>query len=539
MVSSGTAPLRAGKAPLSPLQYVRRAASVYADRLCVVDGGTRLTYADFARRCVSLAAGLRALGLAPGAMAAVLAPNTHRALLCYSAVPLAGGVLVPLNTRLTAGDYRYILSHAGAEILLADPSLADAARTLAAALPLKIVWLSADAPPGDCASDALGAAAPDRDAAALWEAVDAIDEDAPITINYTSGTTARPKGVLLTHRLTALNVVDVVVHGRLTMDDVYLHTLPMFHVNGWGAVWAVTAAGAAHVCLPKVDPPEVVRLIDACGVTVAFAAPTVLVMLGGDPGTKAWRPRQRVRWYVGGAPPPAALIERMEQELGFEVVHVYGLTETGPWLTVCEWRRAWNDEPLPARAARKARQGVGQLLTGRVRVVRDDMREVARDGREAGEIVVRGPTVTPGYYRDPEATAAAFAGGWFHTGDLAVVHPDGYIQIVDRKKDLIVSGGENVSSVEVEGVLYQHPAVLEAAVVAAPDPIWGEVPKAVVVLRPGARATADELIAFARERLAHFKAPKAVEFADALPKTATGKVQKYLLRGAPGATRPA
>jgi len=526
-------------APLSPLQFFRRAADVYGDRPAVVDGGERYPYAVFADRCLRLAAALREIGLGPGDRAAVLAPNTHRALECYTAVPLAGGVLVPMNTRLGAADYRYIAGHAGCRVLLADPSFADLAGSLRDDLGLRVVTLGEKAAAGAAAGvEDLIAGAPPGRSGRLLDGIDALDENAPISINYTSGTSGHSRGVIMTHRMTALNVLDVLVHARLGGDDVYLHTLPMFHVNGWGGVWAVTAAGARHVCLPRVDPPAIVRLIDAEGVTVAFAAPTVLVMLGGDPSTQGWRPRQRVRWYVGGAPPPAALIKRCEEELGFEIVHVYGLTETGPWLTVCEWRAAWDDRPLAERAALKARQGIGQIAAGRVRVVRDDLADVARDGAEIGEIVVRGPTVTPGYYRDPEATAAATAGGWFHTGDLAVVHPDGYAQIVDRKKDLIISGGENISSVEVEGVLYQHPAVLEAAVVASPDPVWGEVPRACVVLRSGAHATAGELIAFCRERLAHFKAPKAVEFVDALPKTATGKIQKYLLRARADAAGP-
>lgn len=523
------------RAPLSPLQYFRRSAEVYCDRLAVIDGDGRLTYGAFARRCLRLAAGLRASGLAPGHRAAVLAPNTHRALECYYAVPLAGGVLVPLNTRLRPEDYRYILTHSGCRTLLADPAFAQTAQAVAGDAPLRIITLG-ERPPGGArgvTSEELMASSGDTEVDRIAGSIDEIDENAPITINYTSGTTAHPKGVVLTHRLTALNVLDVMIHARLTLHDVYLHTLPMFHVNGWGGVWAVTAAGATHVCLATLEPAAIVGLIDACGVTMACAAPTVLVMLGGDPCTRNWRPRQAVRWYVGGAPPPAALIQRMEEELGFEIVHVYGLTETGPWLTVCEWRPEWKGLPVDERARIKARQGVGQLLTGQVRVVRPDLTGVARDGAEVGEIVVRGPTVTPGYYQDPQATEDAFAGGWFHTGDLAVVHPDGYIQIVDRKKDVIISGGENVSSVEVEGTLYQHPAVLEAAVVAAADPKWGEVPRAFVVLRPGRRATAEELIAFCRGRLAHFKAPKFLEFVEALPKTATGKIQKYLLRAAP------
>jgi fatty-acyl-CoA synthase len=534
--------------PLSPLQFFRRAADVYGDRPAVVDGTLRYTYAAFADRCLRLAAALRDGLITPGDRAALLAPNTHRALECYTAVPLAGGVIVPLNTRLGPSDYRYIVEHAGCRVLLADPAFAGTARSLESALGLKVVTLAAEA--AEAAAGAaqnaapaltvenLIAGAPQGRHGRLLDAVDDIDENAPISINYTSGTSGRSKGVIMTHRMTALNVLDVVVHARLSGEDVYLDTLPMFHVNGWGAVWATAAAGAAHVCLPRVDPSEVVRLIDAEGVTLAFAAPTVLVMLGGDPSTQGWRPKQRVRWYVGGAPPPAALIKRCEEELGFEIVHVYGLTETGPWLTVCEWRAVWDARPLADRASIKARQGIGQIAAGRVRVAREDLSEVARNGREIGEIVVRGPTVTPGYYRDPEATAAATAGGWFHTGDLAVLHPDGYAQIVDRKKDLIISGGENISSVEVEGVLYQHPAVLEAAVVALPDPLWGEVPRACVVLRPGARVDAAELIAFCRERLAHFKAPKQVDFMEALPKTATGKIQKYLLRAVPSPAAP-
>ena len=517
---------------------------MYADRLAVVDGPERLTYAAFAERCLRLTAGLRESCIEPGDRVGVLAPNTHRALECYTAVPLAGGVIVPMNTRLSPADYRYIAEHAGCRVLLADPAFADVARMLRQALGLRVVTLAAeggaataDGPPGPRVDDVI-AGAPRGQDARLLDAIDDLDENAPISINYTSGTSGHAKGVIMTHRMTALNVLDVLFHARLSGDDVYLHTLPMFHVNGWGGVWAVTAAGARHVCLPRADPAAIVRAIDAEGVTVAFAAPTVLVMLGGDPSTHGWRPRQGVRWYVGGAPPPAALIKRCEEDLGFEIVHVYGLTETGPWLTVCEWRKAWDDRPLPERAAIKARQGIGQVAAGRVRVAREDLSEVAHDGAEIGEIVVRGPTVTPGYYRDPEATAAATSGGWFHTGDLAVVHPDGYAQIVDRKKDLIISGGENISSVEVEAVLYQHPAVLEAAVVAVPDPKWGEVPRACVVLRPGASATAGQLIAFCRDRLAHFKAPKHVDFMDALPKTATGKIQKYLLRAA-GTPHPA
>jgi fatty-acyl-CoA synthase len=518
------------RTPLTPLQFVRRAVDIYADRVAVVDGSRRFTYAQFGQRCGQLAVALRTLGLAAGDRVAVLSPNTHRALEVYTAVPLAGCVVVPLNTRLREADYEYILRHSGTRLLLADPGFSEVAQSLARRVEgLRVVRLDAEG------SDALMAEVSGAAAQAAWRRAEEVDEHSPVTLNYTSGTTAHPKGVVLTHRNAALNVLNVVVHGRLRLEDVYLHVLPMFHVNGWGAVWAVSAVGARHVCLAKVDPPEVFGLVDREGVTVAFSAPTVLVMLLNDPAARGWKPRQNLRWYVGGAPPPAALIARAEGELGIEVVHVYGLTETGPWLTVCEWRREWDSLPLEERAALKARQGVGQLLCGEVAVVREDLSEVARDGREVGEIVVRGPTVMDGYYQDPQATAEAFRGGWFHTGDLAVVHPDGSLQIVDRKKDIIISGGENISSVEVEAVLYQHPAVMEAAVVGVPDPKWGEVPKAFVVLRPGMEATAAELVAFCRDRLAHFKAPKAVEFVSELPKTATGKIQKFLLRARAGA----
>ena len=534
---------------LSPLLFFQRATRVYGSRVGVIDGDGRWTYREFARRCIGLAWGLHALGVRPGDRVAVLSPNTHRALECYYAVPLAGAVLVPLNIRLAMEDYRYILQHSEAQVLFADPELAPAARSLAEAFPeLKVVLLAAASGkdeaftgegPGAVAADAQGWALTSE---ALirqhWPGeelqppidLEELDEESLITLNYTSGTTAHPKGVMLTHRNAALNVVDFIVHGRLTVNDVYLHTLPMFHVNGWGGVWAVTAVGATHVCLPRIDVPRIVQLIDTLGVTMACAAPTVLVMLDSHQATAGWRARRPVRWYIGGASPPAAVIRAVEERLGFEIIHVYGLTETSPWLSVCEWREEWDALPAEQRAAIKARQGIGQLMAGEVRVVRPDLSDVAADGKEVGEIVVRGPTVMKGYYRDPEATRQVMEGGWLHTGDLAVMHPDGYIEIVDRAKDIIISGGENVSSLEVESVLYQHPAVLEAAVVAAPDPKWGEVPKAFVVLRPGARASAEELLQFCRERMAHFKAPKSVEFVESLPKTATGKIQKYVLR---------
>ncbi|MDR7392321.1 MAG: AMP-binding protein [Armatimonadota bacterium] len=393
------------RAPLSPLQFVRRAVGVYGDRVAVVDGPGRFTYAEFKDRCGRLALALRELGLGRGDRVAILSPNTWRALEVYTAAPLAGCVLVPLNTRLREADYEYILRHSGTRLLLVDPGFGEVAHALADRIDgVQVVELT------DGGSEALLDQVPSAAAARIWHEVDDLDEASAITLNYTSGTTANPKGVILTHRNTALNVLNLVVHGRLRLDDVYLHVLPMFHVNGWGAVWAVSAAGARHVCLAKVDPPEVFRLIDQEGVTVAFSAPTVLVMLLNDPAARGWRPRQELRWYVGGAPPPAALIARAEDELGIEVVHVYGLTETGPWLTVCEWRREWDALPLEERAARKARQGVGQLLCGEVAVVREDLSPWHGTGGRWGRSWCADPpswTATTGIRRPPRRRSPA------------------------------------------------------------------------------------------------------------------------------------
>jgi fatty-acyl-CoA synthase len=332
---------------------------------------------------------------------------------------------------------------------------------------------------------------------------------------------------MLSHRALVCNALDTIIHFDIGYSDVYLHTLPMFHANGWGGIWAVTGMGGTHVALRKIDASDIYAKIARYGVTFACAAPTVLVAIASAaearPGALAG-----LRIGTAGAPPPAAVLERIDS-LGARVTHVYGLTETGPFLTVCEWKPEFGALPPAEQARLKARQGISQLLAD-TRVLDGSLREVPHDGRTVGEICARGHILMTGYYDQPDETAKAFAGGWFHSGDLAVVHPDGYIEIVDRGKDVIISGGENISSVEVEGVLYQHPAVLEAAVIAVPDAKWGEVPHAVVVLRADARATEEEIVAFARARLAHFKAPKRVDFVDALPKTATGKTQKFQLR---------
>nr|MDQ2907555.1 AMP-binding protein [Chloroflexota bacterium] len=368
-----------------------------------------------------------------------------------------------------------------------------------------------------------------------------ITENDLLTINYTSGTTSRPKGVMITHRNAYMNTVGTLIHISMTPAERYLWTLPMFHANGWTFVWTITAVGGTHVCLRKVEPRAIFTLIRAEGITLLCAAPTVLIGIGNAPADvrRILQPaedgkavEQRiVRVVTAGAPPAAATIERIEGELGWEITQVYGLTETAPFITICEPRPEHAALSPQARATIKARQGVELITSGELLVVDPQDQEVPHDGATLGEIVARGNVVMQGYYNDPEATERAFRGGWFHTGDAAVIHPDGYVEIRDRMKDVIISGGENISSVEVEAMLLRHPAVQEAAVVGLPDTQWGEAPHAFVVLKAGQSATEEELRTFVRDHMAHFKVPKSFTFVDELPKTATGKIQKYVLRG--------
>ena len=357
-----------------------------------------------------------------------------------------------------------------------------------------------------------------------------ISEDDLLSLNYTSGTTARPKGVMITHRNAWMNVVGTLVHLRMGVDDRYLWTLPMFHANGWTFVWIVTAVGGTHICLPKVEPAKAFDLIRSEHVNWLCAAPTVLIALANAPAEARQEVPRGVNVVTAGAPPAAATIERMEGEFGWEVTQVYGLTETSPFITICEPRPEHRRLAPVDRAVIKARTGVELITSGDLRVVDGEGKEVALNGQELGEIVVRGNVVMKGYYNDPEATNKVMGDGWFHTGDAAVMHPDGYVEIRDRLKDVIISGGENISSVEVEGVLLRHPSVQEAAIVGLPHEKWGEAPHAYVVLKQGATATEAELIQLCRDRLAHFKAPHGVTFVQELPKTATGKIQKYMLR---------
>ncbi len=512
--------------PLTPLEFARRTRRLYAGREAVVDGGRRFTYAEFFERCDRFSAFLQRLGVVPGDRVATIASNSHGHLEAFYAVPQIGAVLVPINYRLTADDVAYILEHSAARVVCAYADAFERVEAVRSRIPTLERLVSFDGPrPGWLDAEAEIAGSPP-----VFERPPIGERDL-LSINYTSGTTARPKGVMITHRNAWTNVVGTLLHHPMSVADRYLWTLPMFHANGWTFVWTVTAAGAAHICLPKVEPSAVFDLVARESVTMLCAAPTVLIGIAGAPESLGRGARRGVRVMTAGAPPAAATIERVEGELGWKITQVYGLTETSPFITVCEERPEHAALDPAGRATVKAMQGVELLTSGEVRVVDEEGREVPHDGTTLGEITARGNVVMEGYYRDTEATANAMRSGWFHSGDAAVVHPDGYIEIRDRFKDVIISGGENVSSIEVEGVLLRHPEVQEAAVVGLPHETWGEAPHAFVVRRAGARVTEEELRAFARERLAGFKSPKGVTFVDELPKTATGKVQKYVLRG--------
>jgi fatty-acyl-CoA synthase len=517
--------------PLSPLALLERTLRVFPDKLAVVHGERRWTWSEFAALVGRQAGALRRAGVAPGDRVAFLAPNVPELLAAHFAVLQIQAALVAINTRLAAEEVGYILDHSGAKVVVVDPELAPAVSGIDRPLAARPLLVNLLDPGFGVTSRPLDGPSYDEftDGAEILPVRNDVDDEERITsINYTSGTTGRPKGVMYTHRGAYLNALgEVIVHG-LERDSVFLWTLPLFHCNGWCFPWAVTAAGGTHVMLRRVDPAEILRLIAKHGVTHFNGAPTVLLMLAEAPEARGVRFEPPLRVATGGAPPSPTLLARMQQ-LGVRVIHLYGLTETyGPHV-YCQMQPAWDDLEVEAKAAVMARQGVPYHVATPLRVVDDAMRDVPADGSTLGEVVMRGNNVMKGYYQDPEATARAFAGGWFHSGDIGVVHPDGYIELRDRKKDIIISGGENISTIEVEHTIVKHPAVLECAVVAMPHDKWGEVPKAFVALRPGASASEEEIVAFCRERLAHFKCPKAVEFTE-LPKTSTGKIQKFKLR---------
>jgi len=525
----------ANHVPLSPVGFLERSALVYPGKVAVRHGRLAYTYREFEARCRRLASALHARGVRRGDTVAILAPNVPAMLEAHYAVPALGAVLNPLNIRLDAGTIAVCLAHGEAKLLLADAEFAPVLRQAIAQLgrPIDVVDLDDSEGPGHGdAAVRLGSITYEEllaqgDPAFEWPGID--DEWAPLALLYTSGTTGDPKGVVYHHRGAYLNALGNALAFGLKPDSVYLWTLPMFHCNGWTYTWAVTAVGATHVCLRRVDPALIFPAIADHGVTHLCGAPIVLTLLIHAPASVKRRFDHVVEVATGGAAPPSAVIEAMER-MGFRVTHLYGLTESYGPATLCAPQPEWSALPLAERAQRMARQGV-PLPTLASLVVADPQtaRSVPRDGRTMGEVMLRGNTVMKGYLRHPAATAAAFEHGWYHTGDLAVWHEDGYIEIKDRSKDVINTGGENVSSLEVEECLYRHPAVMEAAVVACPDSRWGETPCAFVTPKEGAVLSAEAVVAWCRERIAHFKVPRHVVFGP-LPKTATGKIQKNVLR---------
>jgi fatty-acyl-CoA synthase len=510
---------RFGPVPLTPTAFLDRARDVHRDRTALVDGDVRRTYAELGDRCERLAGALAGLGVVPGDRVSVLAPNTGVALEAHFGVPWAGAVLNALNTRLSASELAWIVGHAGARVLLVDHDLAELGRAVSeqAEGEVRLVVSGGD-------DDELEALVADADPLH----VEVEDELSLLSLNYTSGTTGTPKGVMYSHRGAYLQALAMAAQTSLDVRSSFLWTLPMFHCNGWCFPWAVTAAGATHVALRRVEPPRIWRAVRDEGVTHLCAAPTVLTGLASAPEADEGPVGRRVRVATGGAPPSPALLGRMA-ELDLDVTHLYGLTETYGPAAICDWKPQWDDLDTAEQARLKSRQGVANLVSLPLRVLDKERADVPADGETVGEVVLRGNNVMLGYYRDDEATAAADADGWFRTGDMAVVHPDGYVELKDRSKDVIISGGENIASIEVEQALDSHPAVLESAVVAAPDEKWGETVAAFVVLRPGATATEQELVEHVRGRIARFKAPRQVHFGE-LPKTGTGKIQKFVLR---------
>ena len=514
---------------LSPLSFLDRSVYVYPDKAAVIDRGRAYTYGEFNARVNRQAAALQQIGVAKGDRVAVLAPN-GRAMLEAKFGPMRlGAILVALNIRLSSREIAYILNHSGAKLLIFDSELAPTVRGLLNDVPAveSYIQITDEAPkaediPGSDYEEFL-AGAPARP-----DPVEPLTETETITINYTSGTTGFPKGVEYHGRGAYLNALGEAMETGMNSRSVYLWTLPMFHANGWCYAWAAAAVGAEQICLRKVEPARIYELIHEKGVTHMCCAPTVLTAMYSSPAAEG-QDLSGVTIATAGAPPAPQVIRTMEA-MGAKIHHMYGLTETYGPHTIAAEQPSWRDLEPDELARVKARQGVPFTIAGTgLRVVDDQMNDIPRDGETMGEVIMRGNNVMTGYYNDAAASEKAFAGGWFHSGDLAVQHPDGYIELKDRAKDIIISGGENISSQEVEKVVMEHPAVLEVTVIGVPDEKWGEVPKAFVVPRPDVEVTADDVINFTRARLSHFKCPKHVAFGD-LPKTATGKIQKYILR---------
>ncbi|MBL6846237.1 MAG: acyl-CoA synthetase [Planktomarina sp.] len=521
----------ANQEPLSPISFLRRAAEVYPSRVAVIHGPVRYTYAELYQRCRRLASALNNHGIVAGDTVAVLAPNIPAHLEAHYGVPMTGAVLNAINTRLDASAIAFILDHGEAKVLLVDPELSDVARAALAECGRDIFVVDIDdalAPDADLIGKiAYEAFLDSGDPDYICPAI--ADEWQAIALCYTSGTTGNPKGVVTHHRGAYLNAVGNMMAWGMTPNPVYLWTLPMFHCNGWCFPWTITALCGTHVCLRKVDTEAIYSLMKKEDVTHFCGAPTVLNMLVNAPDEQRAGLQSGIKAMTAGAAPPAAVIETMEG-MGIAITHTYGLTEVYGPCVVCAWHDEWDDLPMDEQAALKARQGVRYSVVDGLDVMDPEtMESVPADGETIGEIMFRGNVVMKGYLKNPTATKESLKGGWFHSGDLAVKHPDGYVEIRDRSKDIIISGGENISTIEVEGFLFKHPAVLEAAVVAKPDDHWGETPCAFVTLKAGQSVTEEEIIAFCRDSMAKFKVPKTVVFDD-LPKTSTGKIQKFVLR---------
>jgi len=530
----------ANHVPLTPISLIEWAADVYPDRCAVVHGDLRRSWAELYARSRRLASALVARDIGDGDTVAVMLPNTPPMVEAHFGVPMSGAVLNCINTRLDPGAIAFVLEHSGSKVLVVDREFTGQvgealARLREAGKPLPLV-IDADDPVYDGPGERIGeleyeAFVAGGDPGFAYSLPE--DEWDAIGLNYTSGTTGNPKGVVVHHRGAYLNALGNVVAWNLPRHPVYLWTLPMFHCNGWCFPWTIAAVAGTNVCLRKVDAALIFGLKREHRVTHYCGAPIVHSTLINAPGELREGIDWQVKAMVAGAAPPAAMIEGMDR-LGFDVTHVYGLTEVYGPAAACAKHEEWEELPLAQRVARNARQGVRYAVQQGCTVIDPTtMKEVPRDGTTMGEVMFRGNIVMKGYLKNPGATAEAFAGGWFHTGDLGVLEPDGYVRIKDRAKDIIISGGENISSIEVEDVLYTHPAVLACGVVAKPDPKWGETPLAFVELRPGAKASAEELIAHCRERLAHFKCPREIRFEE-IPKTSTGKIQKHVLRDRAG-----
>ena len=514
---------------LSPVGLLTRTARIYPDKEAVVYGDRRYTYREFQERVNRLASALTRQGIGQGDKVAFICPNVPAMLEAHFAVPMIGAALVSINVRLSSREVAYILNHSDAKALFVDCEFSELVRSKLEEIHHVELFVNICDSASERVLNGL-----EYEEFLLTGSPDPVvcpvtDETDLLAINYTSGTTGLPKGVMYSHRAAYLNAMGEIIEHGINGETVYLWTLPMFHCNGWSFPWAVTAVGGTHICLRKVEAEAIYRLIEVEGVSLLCAAPTVLIALSKYPRAKEVKMKRMLRVVTGGAPPAPTVLKNMEA-IGAEVIQVYGLTEVYGPHTVCLPQPHWKELPQDERASLMAHAGVPNVTAQHVDVVdRLTMKPVPWDGETVGEIVMRGNNVMLGYYKDEEATKEAFRGGWFHSGDLAAINPQGYLEIKDRAKDVIISGGENISSVELEFIIYQQPDVEEVAVIGVPDEKWGEVPKAFIVPKPGATPSVKDIIEFCRVHLARFKVPKHVEFGE-LPKTATGKIRKYELR---------